>query len=177
MREVNKLIISKIVEINIVVIFLIFSFPIWQNIHKEQEIANSVALTGYTFVEVANPIDYVMYPMSDEKAVRYLKPCHLTVKNDMEQDIDYTLALRISKESTLDLNNLNILINDKVDNLINLNSLEEQDYTYFIIDSNNLIKNENEYDVIFWLNENTQNLAMKQELIFSFEIIDNSITS
>ena len=177
MREVNKLIIAKIIEINIVVIFLIFSFPIWQNIHKEQEIANSVALTGYTFVEVANPIDYIMYPMSDEKATKSLKPCHLTVKNDIEQDIDYTLALRISKKSTMDLNNLNILINDKVDNLTNLKKLEEQDYIYFIIDSNNLVRQENEYDVIFWLNENTQNLAMNQELMFSFEIIDNSITS
>ncbi len=177
LKEINKLIIAKIAQINVIILFLIFSFPIWKHIHQEQEIADTVALTGYTFIEEKNPINYVMYPMSDEKAISSLKPCHLTVKNDLKEDIDYTLALSISKESTMNLNNLNILINDRVDKLTNLKCVEEYDYIYFILDNDNLINQKNEYDVIFWLNEDTSDLAMEQELIFSFEIIDNSIKS
>lgn len=174
MKELNKLIRKKIFEIIFIVIFLIGSEPIWEKVHKETELSSTIALNGSSYLEIDNPINYLMRPMSDEKAINYLKPCHITIKNALKDDADYTLTLKVSKDSTMDLNNIHILINDKVYNLTSLNKENETDNVYYILAQDNLKEN-NEYDVIFWLKENAYGTSSNQKLIFNFELIKSNI--
>ncbi len=175
MKELNKLIIKKIIEINVLIIFLIGSYPLWQKVHKTIEYDNLIANSTYTYLEIENPINYYMLPMKDEIAFDYLKPCHIEVKNIKSEDVNYTLVLKIAKGSTMDPKYLNIRINNNIKELQSLDKVIDNDYIYYIIDQGNILEKEPIYDIIFWLKEDTIISEVNKKLIFNFELIPSTV--
>ena len=117
-----------------------------------------------------------MMPMKDDVAFSYLKPCHIEVKNERLQDVDYTLVLKIDNNSSLNPKNLNIRINDNIMPLDNLKKETDDLYTYYLIDKGNILEKEAIYDVIFWLKEDAKDINPKQQLIFAFDLMNSSTT-
>ncbi len=176
-NDINQLILKKVVEILFVASFVFFSVYLWMDSEKQNMFATAAAYSNsnYTSLSIENPIDYSMYPMSDEYAISHLDPCNIKVMNDTLTAENYTLYLKIDKISTLNYHYLHIAIDDNVYNLENLISKEENNNYYFILDKNSIVGATKNYEVKLWLNEIAGNDMQNKQLIMSFEIA-NEVT-
>lgn len=175
-KAINKLIAQKIVEIIFLTTFIIISVPLWNSMDKKELFATSYATNDLTFtnLNIQNPIDYAMYPMSKTTALNTLIPTTIKVVNDSLTTEQYSLIFNYSKHSTLDYNFLIISIDDKVIPLNQLQTKETEENIYFILDESSLSGGEKEYKVRLWLDEKTGNAMQNQNLMFSFEIFKSA---
>ena len=175
-KDINKMIVRKVIEIVFVAAFILGTAQIWRS-EKTQEMLNSIALlsnTSHLSLQVKNQINYSMYPMTDERAMEKLVPCTLTVRNETYENEDYTLVLKIDKSSTLDYNYLHISIDNTI---YALNALEKEvtnDGVVFILDRNSLVAGQKEYNVRLWLNTLAGNDLQAKNLNLQFDILDET---
>lgn len=176
-NDINKLIIKKVLEIIFVVVFVFFSISWIKSADMQSMLAtaSTYANLNYTNLSVLNPIDYSMYPMSDSYAVSNLEPCTVRVMNETLTSENYTLALKISKKSSLNYDYLKIAIDNYIYTLKDLEMKEENDNYFFILDTNLITGDIKDYNIKLWLCEETGNEMQGKELIMSFEII-NEVT-
>lgn len=176
-KNINMLIVSKIIEIMFVCAFIFVSIPLWQRMNNVSNLSTALSNNGliYTGLSVENKLNYSMYPMTTEDALNNLKASKIIVRNDSLTFEEYSVLLTISKESTLDYNCLNIAIDDLVMPLNSMDILEDEENYNFIIDTNNLKGEQKEYLVKIWMDENTGNEMQGKSLILSFELV-KSIT-
>ena len=175
-KDINKMIVRKVIEIVFVFAFILGSAQVWRS-EKTQEMLNSIAVfsnASKLSLQVKNQINYSMYPMTDERAMEKLVPCTLTVKNETYSEENYTLVLKIDKSSTLDYNYLHISIDDTI---YALNALEKEitnKEIVFILDRNSLLANQKEYEIRLWLNTLAGNDLQAKNLSMQFDIIDET---
>lgn len=175
-KNLNILIASKIVEIIFVCAFILISIPLCQRIGKSAaQIDFSDKNLNFTSLAIENNFGYSMYPMSQTDALNKLVPTKLIVANNSLTTESYDLILKVSKNSTLDYNCLNIAIDDKIVPLNSLKYMEDSINNYFIIASESLKGDNKEYRVKIWIDEKTGNEMQNKELNLSFEIEKNVI--
>lgn len=174
-NDINKVIIKKVIEILLVVCFLFLSFHLWRN-KNISSLASLMAAnqTGYTSLDIENPIDYVMYPMKDEDALNNLAPCFLKVINGTYSTESYQLILVVSKESTLDYHYLNISLGDKVYPLMDLPIREDEGSYVFLLDEGTICGETKEYEARIWLDKRTGNDMQSKQLVMSFDLINEA---
>lgn len=175
-KDINKMIVRKVMEIVFVVAFIFGSAQIWNN-EKTQEVLNSIATfsnANHLDLQVKNQINYSMYPMTDEKAMERLVPCTLIVSNGTYTTEAYSLVLKINKSSTLDYNYLHISVDDSI---YALNALEKEvteNEIIFVLDRNTLMAEQKEYQVRLWLNELAGNDLQAKNLSLKFDLINET---
>lgn len=175
-KNLNMLIAAKIAEIIFVCTFILLSIPLCQNMGKAvAKIEFSDKNLNFTSLAIENNLDYSMYPMSQKDALNKLAPTKLIVENNSLTTENYDLILKISKNSTLDYNCLNIAIDDKIVPLNTLKYMEDSINNYFIIASESLKGNNKEYSIKLWIDEKTGNEMQNKELNLSFELEKNVI--
>lgn len=175
-RDINKLIIKKIVEITFVLCFVFISAFLWHG-NKTQTVLSSLATysnINYTDINIKNPISYNMFPMSDDDAMQSLEPCLISLFNGTYTPEYYILVLKIDKKSTLDYNYLNIGIDNFVFSLKDLDRKDDDDYYIFVLDNDSIIGETKEYKVRMWLNTMAQNDMQAKEIIMDFAIINET---
>ena len=145
-ESINKLIIKKVIEIVFVICFVCVATVLWQN-KNTQNLFSSVAAfqeVKNTTLKVADTIDYRMYPMQDEVALKTLSPCYLTVENATNTKEEYALVLIIDKKSSLDYRYLNISVGEKVFTLMDLEQREDEEEILFILSRDALTSDKKE---------------------------------
>ncbi len=175
-KDINKLITKKIFEIIFVIGFVFFASYLW-NTKNTQEFLTSIAAFSnlhYTNFMVENPIDYSMFPMDDEYAMKNLKPCTIKVINETYTNEEYVLVLKISKESTMDYHFLNIGVNDAIYSLNNLEKYEDESAYVFTIAKDSIVGNTKNYEVRIWLNEMAGNELQGKNLILNFDLLNKT---
>ena len=176
-KDINHLILKKIIEIVFVVGFVFYSTSLW-NLKENKNIFASVFYYNnfnYTKMEIENTIDYNMYPMSDSNALENLSPCSIKIINETSNPEFYLLTLKISKNSTLDYHYLHISLGSKIYSLEDLEMKEEQDSYYFILDEDTIMGMIKSYEIRLWMKQDVENDQQAKQLIISFEII-NGVT-
>ena len=153
-RDINKLIVKKVLEIVFLVFFVFFATFLWRTSGKE-----------YLLASVSGK----------EEALSRLKPCILTVSNNTYTEESYMLVLRIAKSSSLDYKFLNLSINGVVSSLTDLPRLEETEDYYFVLDQNSMKGSEKKYHVLLWMDASTGNEMQSKSLFMGFEIM-NEVT-
>ena len=169
------LIAAKIVEIAYIIAFIFVSIPLWKQINEVTNYTSVFSHNGltYTGFTVENELDYSMYPMANEDALVRVKPTKVIVANNSLTEEEYTITLKISKYSTLDYNCLNIAIDDLVMPLNSMDRSEDNENYYFIIDTNKLRGNTEEYLIKIWMDEQTGNEMQGKSLTVSFELTES----
>lgn len=172
-NDINKLIVKKIIEIVCVACFLFVSFFFWKSGNTKSIIAAFQDLS-YTNFNIENPIDYAMFPMTDEDAMKNLNPCYITVSNETYTKEDYILVLVVNKNSTLDYNFLNISVGDEIYSLNTLEKIENEEEISFILVNDSIVGNLETYAVRLWLNSLAGNDMQNKELIMHFDLLKGS---
>lgn len=172
MKNINKIIHLKILEIAVLVFIVAISFPVWKKLEGNNYLTTAAFYNkaNYAYLEITDNQWNNMFPIKDEEAIKNLKPTQIKVKNDTKTKEDYTLLLKISKESTLDYNCLNIALNNEISPLKDHFLLEDQNDIYFSLDSYSVLGSPINYDFLMWMDKNTDNNMQGKTLKYSFEI-------
>lgn len=172
-KSINKLIISKIIEIMFSIAFIVVSIPLITNLNNSNALKEAAAYDkiSYNSLKIDNPINYDMYPMTNEDAINNLIPCKLTISNESNTSEKYTLILKISKKSTMDYKYLNISVDNEIYSLEEL-KYDEDDYNIiFKLEEGILVANNKTYLTKIWLNENANNDQQATTLSYSFDLL------
>lgn len=175
-KDINKLIITKVVEIFLVVGFVFLASYLWRS-KNAQDFFSSIASFSnlyYTNFTIENPIDYSMFPMRDEDAMQNLKPCTIKVMNETYTSENYALILKIDKTSTMDYHYLHIGINDEVYSLNDLEQTEELENYVFTLAKDKIVGNTKNYEIRVWLNTLAGNEMQGKNLIMHFDLINET---
>ena len=76
--------------------------------------------------------------IEDERAFAHVEQTEISLRNRNDNQKDCELLLLIDKTSTLDYKFLRVSIDDKVIKLSDLETIEDQDNYYFILDNKNI---------------------------------------
>ena len=172
MKQINKLIYGKIIEISVLIAIILVSFPLWKKLDIKDYLSTAAFYeeAQYSYLEIENyPID-LMYPISTIYAIKNLQPTIIKVKNETLTQEDYTLTLKIAKDSSLDYNCLNISLNNKVKSLKETLISEDEENFYFSLASDTIIGEEKEYKFLIWMDEKTGNEMQGKTLNYDFEL-------
>lgn len=172
MKNIDKVIHWKLLEISIVLAFVIVSFPLWQALEMKDYLSTAAFYSEaqYSYLEVSKyPTDY-MIPISDEVALNHIVPCEIQVINNTKTREDYSLVLKVSKNSTLDYRVLKIALNNNVSTLESHYILEDADSIYFSLQTDSIQGERRNYDFIMWMDQNTGNDMQGKSLSFDFEL-------
>lgn len=171
-KDINKLILKKVLEIVFVFCFLLISTFLWRS--KNAQLFSSAISTfsnlNYTNIKVDSPIEYTMFPMDDQDAMQNLKPCIVSVRNETYTLENYTLILKIDKNSTMDYQFLNIGIDNTIYTLKDLFRQEEDNYYIFVLDTDQISGNIKKYEIRVWLNNLADNNMQSKDLIMNFDL-------
>lgn len=172
MKKIDKIIHLKLIEITIMLIIIIISFPLWKKL-EQNEIMTTAALydnARYTYIDVENYSNGPMFPIKDDEALNELKPTSLKLINETNTTEDFTIIMKVSKTSTLDYRCLNIAIDRQKKNLKNLYLFDDADSFYFSLKSDTIKGETKEYDFLIWMDSSTNNDMMGKSLSYSFEL-------
>lgn len=171
-KDINKLVLKKIVEIVFVLGFIVLSNYLWHSTNTQNLVAaiNTYHNLNYTNFKVEDPIDYEMFPMTDEFAMKNLTPCHIYISNETYTVETYKLILKISKESTIDYRFLHIAIDQAIYQLNDLTKQEEENAYIFVLDKNTIQGESKVYEIRLWLSTLADNESQGEELILKFDL-------
>jgi hypothetical protein len=175
-NNVNKLILKKVLEICFVLTFIFASVPLSQKLSQSTSLASAAYFdnASFTSLNVTEPAQYFLYPISNKEAINTISPYNLEVVNDTLTLENYTLYLKIEKTSTLDYNALDIEINDNIYSLNTLDMESDDEYYWFVIDKNSIKGDTYNYSVKIWMDENTGNNMQGRSLSLAFDLVENS---
>lgn len=176
-KDINKLIIKKIVGIVFIIGFLVFATFDLHNKNAQDFLAAIIAAENMNYVNfyVKNPIQYELYPISDNDALNNLEPCIIVVNNETYSNELFKLVLKINKNSTIDYRYLHININDNVYALSELERLDNDLEYVFVIQKDYLVASSREYEFRIWLNTLANNEMQNKELNMEFDIIEETV--
>lgn len=137
MKNINKLIKYYVCEIFIVIIFVIISVPIWQQIDKSGiiKIANSYHTMDYLYLDIDKYVENDNFYDT------------VAVVNDTNTNRDYKLIAKISKKLIKDNDIINV--NDKNKLLKEIKYSEDEKYFYYLIAENNVMGSKDNYNIKF----------------------------
>lgn len=158
----------KNVVIAFLVLYVVIIMPILieDKVKKEKEILKYVDNMTVNITENNN---YNLYPMTDEYAEKNLFSNTLVINNNSNKNKEYQLILKVSKSSTIKLENLKFKVSNKLFRLDEF-SYEDNKYYYYEVFREKLSKN-NHTDINYklWLDEKTEILT-GNDLVYSFEV-------
>lgn len=171
-KEINYMIVAKIVEIMFIITFIILSFILLQNIRGNGiSFEKSLGLDlSYTSLKLENQMVYSMYPTSENEVITRLKDTKIMVENNSLTEENYRVILRVSKASSLDYNVVKIAINDKIFHLSTIFLGEDEMYYKFLIASDTLKGARKEYNVKLLISEIPINEIQNKQLVASLEL-------
>lgn len=172
MKIINKLIKKKCIEIMIAATIIIVSFPLWQSMDIGDYTATAAFYNEaqYTYLNITDNQINNLYPIKTDNAIKNLKKSKIEIINDTKTSEEYSLLLKIEKNSTLDYNVLNIALNDSVHPLKDLLIVEDANNYYFSLYTNSIVGKKETLSFIMWMDEKTGNEMQNKTLNYSFEL-------
>lgn len=156
---INKNIERYVIKILLTILFILVSVPLWRSL--ENTSYASVAKYYENYIKLDANINYLdnFYDKNNQKIIT-----NLELENDNNKD--YLLLLKINKETIKD--NINILINDKINELESIRYDYTDLYDYYLIEA--IKDNNRRYYSIEILNIDSEEIL---EFKYNFELIEN----
>ena len=166
----NKEIKGLLFEISVLSFIIIINIIIWPSL-KEEHLKKTDAVMSYVSnlsIDFVNNEEYYLFPMTDEYAINNLKKNTIKVTNYNNNYREYSLYLKEDKSSTINIDSLTFMFNDKIVDFNEIYSYEDENYIYYKVYNNN-IKNIEYVDYVFWLKSDSE--ITNVNFIYSFEVI------
>ena len=165
----NKEIFNLISEILLCFIIIIGTIFIFTNFEKnfQKEKQKIEILNKNLSIKLINN-EEKWFPMTDEYAVNNLISNEIKISNYGKNSSQYSLYLKINKDSSIRDNELKIIFNNKIYNLEELYEYTDLEYNYYNLYNSNIIDYELlEYNI--YLKDSAT--MIDNNLLYSFEII------
>lgn len=153
MKYIKKLKQRKIIEICLWVFFVGITYMLWD---FEEFRTTAAYYSDSSVIEVIDDPTYskILYALNDEKAKEFLTDYKLTLINNTYREERYNVYIGISK----DINHEFIKIKtDEVEYLNKKYSYEDDDYRYYLLDTNMLQGNKKKYSFSLYNDINGEN--------------------
>lgn len=172
MKKINKLIQKKFLEIGLALMVIAISFPLWKSLNINDYVATAAFYNEaqYTYLNVSDQQINNLYPIKNESALKNLKKTQISIINETKTQEDFTVLLKIGKNSTLDYQSLNVAINDTIHSLKDLLIIEDHDNYYFALFTNSIVGATQSFNFLMWMDETTGNEMQNKTLNYSFEL-------
>lgn len=157
-------------EISILSFIIVMSILLCPNL-KEEHLKKTEAVMSYVSdlsINVVNRKEYYLFPMTDEYAINNLEKSTIKVSNYNDDNKQYSLYLKVDKNSTINVDKLNFMFNDKIIDFNETYSHQDENYVYYQVYQNN-VREYDYIDYIFWLKEDSE--ITNVNFIYSFEVI------
>ena len=164
MKRVNKLRISLYKDIFMTLLLVLVSIPIWLSF----DVSDIPKEDNHIRYSVLNNPQYMLDSVSDEYALRNIETQDIIVSNYTNNDIGYSLVLKIDKKSTIQIEDIKLNVNYSISYLRDFISYEDTDYYYFIIDSDHIQGDSQTYILSMW---NDENKPQRDNNLFDYEFV------
>ena len=169
MKRINRLRVSLYKDILFTIILVLISIPIWLSFNiSELEDAKKYDNYNYINYEYLNNPKHEIVSVSDDYALRNIETQDLIVYNYTKADANYSLVLKIDKLSTLVIDDIKLNVNYDINYLKDFKYYEDNDYYYYIIDSDHLKGDSQKYILSMW---NDKKEALDSNNTFNYEFI------
>ena len=173
-KIINHLIVGKIIEIICIIMFIFFTNSLFKKDSTIFSTLNNKNELIFTEFFVENVFNDITIPLSKTEALNKLRPTNIIVKNNTLTQEEYKVILKISKNTLIDYNYLNISINNKSKPLNTLDKNEDKINHYFTIIKDKIKGGEKEYSVKVWLDEKAENTSSSEKQNLSYEVIKST---
>ena len=169
MKRINRLRVSLYKDILFTLILVLISIPIWLSFNiRELEDAKKYDNYNYINYEYLNNPKHEIVSASDDYALRNIETQDLIVYNYTKADANYSLVLKIDKLSTLVIDDIKLNVNYTISYLKDFKYYEDNDYYYYIIDSDHLKGDSQKYILSMW---NDKKEVLDSNNTFNYEFI------
>ena len=171
MKRINRLRVSLYKDILFTIILVLISIPIWLSFNiSELEDAKKYDNYNYINYEFLNNPKREIVSVSDDYALRNIETQDLIVYNYTKVDANYSLVLKIDKLSTIAVDDIKLNVNYNINYLKNFKYYEDNDYYYYIIDSDHLKGDSQKYILSMW-NDKKETLGSNNTFNYEFIIL------
>ena len=157
-------------DIIFTIILVVLSIPVWLNfgLSAEAMVAESFANYNYVKYEFLNRASTTLDLYTDDDALRNCETQDILVYNDSNTIDEYSLVLKVNKNSTADLEQIRINVNYDVDYLKNYHFYEDVESYYYVIDSASIVASSQKYIISMW---NSQNVSKNTNFDYEFLVL------
>lgn len=168
MDRLNKLERRLYQDIIITVLFVIISIPVWLNFELTSVAGIAQAYDNYKFVryELLNDASKIISSYEDAEALMECETQDLIVYNESNTLENYSLVLKVSKNTMMNLNDIRINVNYNVDYLNNYEVYDDEVSYYYILDKESIVADAHKYVISMW-NKNVES----QPAILDYELV------
>lgn len=166
MKNIDKIIKMKVLEILFVVCILIIACTVWFYFRKSEayRLLNEKQPSSYAYIDTVHPSKVLL--QAGETLSNSLR-----VVNDTYLDMPYSLGIQIAKNSSVNYSALNISFRNNVSNLDKYYYGEDDTFYYFLLEKGNLVATSIPFEIFLWLDENT--LVTQGSLRYDFVNLEN----
>ena len=164
----EKNIIKLVLSVVITTLLFFISIPLWNF-----SVAKRSAIFASQYGDLAISLNMETFDplvvIEDYRAFDYINPTKISFRNKNSFKKNFELLLVVSKDSTVSYKDLKVSIGDKIYNVKSLETFEDSDNHYFILNKYSLdAYSEDSIMVRIWLDEDIENLPTDRSLTMNF---------
>ncbi|MBQ6840673.1 MAG: hypothetical protein IJO63_00960 [Bacilli bacterium] len=147
------------------ILWVIISIPLWLNFDVVASEAKYYENYNYVKYEFLNSASKVINIYDDLEALRKCETQDILVYNDSNTIDNYSLVLKVNKNSNANLDSIKINVNNNIEFLNNYNYYEDVNNYYYVIDSASIVASSQKYVISMWGTNDYNNSQVDYEIV------------
>lgn len=156
-------------DIVLTLALVLFSIPVWLNFNVNSFALEAEKYDNYNYIqyEFLNVVTSSLMTYEDKDALLECETNDILVYNYSNTTENYSVLLKIAKDSDVNLDAIRINVNYNITNLNEYDSYEDLNNYYYIIDTAQLVASSQKYVISMW-NSDFNNQAIQD---FDYEFV------
>ena len=166
MKNIDKIIKMKVLEILFVLCILVIACTVWLYFLNSDayRLLNEKQPNSYAYIDTIHPPKVLIQ-------VGETLSNSLRVVNDTYLDMPYSLGVQIAKNSSVNYSSLNISFHNNVSKLNEYYYGEDDTFYYFLLEKGNLVATSIPFEIFMWLDDSTS--VTQGSLRYDFVNLEN----
>lgn len=163
-KKVKRLFISMIITF----ILVFSSIPLWEYASGKKGAILAQSNNDLKITVVIGEFPQLLI-IEDDRALDYIKPTKLSLRNKNDEEKKCELLMLIDKKSTIDYNYIRISVDNKIYKLNELVKVEDNENYYFVLGEYSIkAYSDKLVEVRLWLGEETDKITAESSLTTNF---------
>lgn len=175
MNNITRMIYRKIREIALCIFMIIATFFINDAMNHSAvfKLLEMEKPTSLAYVDMIRKEDNNLYVAEDQASLDHIKPISVQMVNDTYLETTYALGMKVSKNSTIDYNDLKIAYLDKIVDLKELFVGEDATHNYFLLERGDLTASSKTYEIKLWIDKKGEMPEANNTFQYEFMNLEN----